>query len=55
MSIKEIWGKGKSMEKELFVATLIILIALLAFGLGRLSKIEEARQPILIEPPTDNQ
>ena len=49
MSIKENWEKVKSYEKELFVAFLIILITLLAFGLGRLSKIESAREPVRIE------
>lgn len=49
MSIKEIWGKVKSCEKEIFVALLVILVALLAFGLGRLSRLEADREPIRIE------
>jgi len=41
--------KGKKYEKELFVTLLVILVAFLAFGLGRLSKIEGSQQPIQIE------
>ncbi len=41
--------KVKSHEKELFVALLVILIALFSFGLGRLSKIKSSQQPIQIE------
>ena len=51
MSIKEIGEKIKSYEKEIFVALLIILVAGLAFGLGRLSKIEEGREPVRVENP----
>ncbi|MCX6713956.1 MAG: hypothetical protein NTV48_02520 [Candidatus Vogelbacteria bacterium] len=39
-------------EKELFYGLLLILVALLAFGLGRLSKIEEAKVPMRIENAT---
>ena len=49
MRIKENWEKVKTYEKELFVACLIILVALLAFGLVRLSKIESAREPVRVE------
>lgn len=49
MSIRQIIEKGKSLEKELFVSLLVILMALLAFGLGRLFKIEGCREPIQIE------
>ncbi len=49
MSIKEILGKVKFYEKELFVALLVILVALLAFGLGRLSRLESSHEPIRIE------
>jgi hypothetical protein len=49
MSIKELIEKGKSWERELFVSILVILVALLSFGLGRLSKIEGCREPIQIE------
>lgn len=36
-------------EKELFVALLVIIVAVLAFGLGRLSRVEGCREPIQIE------
>lgn len=36
-------------EKQLFVAGLVILTALFAFGLGRLVKIEDCREPVQIE------
>ena len=56
MSIKDLIEKGKTLlsrvranEKELFIALLVILVALLSFGLGRLSKIESAQQPVQIE------
>ena len=49
MSIKEIREKVKSHEKELFVTLLVLLVASLSFGLGRLSKIEGCREPIQIE------
>jgi hypothetical protein len=52
MSIKEMLEKGKSHERELFVALLVILTAVLAFGLGRLSKIEGCREPVQIENAT---
>ncbi len=56
MSIKDLIEKGKVYpslvrvyEKELFVALLVVLVALLAFGLGRLSRLEADKQPIQIE------
>ncbi len=56
MSIKEIFKKCKiypplvrTHEKELFVALLVILVAFLAFGLGRLSKIIGCQEPVQIE------
>ncbi|MFA5000969.1 MAG: hypothetical protein WC531_01935 [Candidatus Paceibacterota bacterium] len=56
MSIKDFIEKGKlyptwwrGHEKELFVALLVILVALLAFGLGRLSKIIGCQEPVQIE------
>ncbi len=60
MSIKEILKKCKSFfhladNKDLFVVIIIILSSLASFGLGRLSKIEESRSPIIIEnAPTDS-
>ena len=55
MSINEKWGKVKAYEKELFVALLIILVAGLAFGLGRLTKVEGCREPVQIENATSVQ
>ena len=56
MSIKEKAEKVKDFlvanEKELFYSLMLILVALLAFGLGRLSKIEEAKVPVRIENAT---
>lgn len=54
MSIKEILKKCKSFfslvdNKDIFIVLIIILSSLASFGLGRLSKIEESRSPIIIE------
>ena len=47
--IKGALGKTLDYEKELFVALLVILVALLAFGLGRLSRLESDKMPVTIE------
>jgi hypothetical protein len=39
----------KQYEKDLILATVIILVALISFGLGRLSKIRERKTPITVE------
>lgn len=49
MSLNYYIEKIKSAEKELFMATCIILTGLLGFGLGRLSKLEDRRVPIIIK------
>ena len=36
-------------SREVLLATLILLVGFGAFGLGRLSKIEERRQPVIIQ------
>lgn len=36
-------------NKDIFIALVIILVAFGSFGLGRLSKLEENREPIIIE------
>lgn len=36
-------------QKDIFIALVIILVAFASFGLGRLSKIEDSREPITIE------
>ncbi|MFA6475972.1 MAG: hypothetical protein WCV68_01000 [Candidatus Paceibacterota bacterium] len=47
--IKGKLGKIGEYEKELSVALLVILVALLAFGLGRLSRLESDKMPVQIE------
>ena len=49
MNIAEFIEKCKS--REAYTAALIILVAFASFGLGRLSKLEETREPIKIEYP----
>ncbi len=44
-------GEVARTRSNLFVVALILLVGFLGFGLGRLSKIEEARVPITIEYP----
>lgn len=39
----------KSYESDLILVSVIILVALISFGLGRLSKIGESKIPITIE------
>ena len=39
----------KENNKELYLAAVIILVATISFGLGRLSKIREEKTPITIE------
>lgn len=41
------WGGDN--DKELHLAIIIILVAIISFGLGRLSKIREEKTPITIE------
>lgn len=36
-------------EKDLVIVIVIVMVALISFGLGRLSKIEERKTPIVIE------
>lgn len=43
----------KDFEKDLILVAVIILVALISFGLGRLSKIGESKTPITIESPVD--
>lgn len=42
----------KDREKDLVLAAIIILVALISFGLGRLSKIREIKTPITVENVT---
>ena len=49
MIIQEIVNKCKS--DEVYIALVVIFVGIGAFGLGRLSKIESARQGVTIEAP----
>lgn len=58
MSIKERWEKIKGiadfeemMEKNTFLTMLAVLIALISFGLGRLSGLETVKKDVEIEFP----
>ena len=46
---KRLFVKATESQKELYLATVIILVAIISFGLGRLSKIREEKTPITIE------
>ena len=52
---KRLVGWVKSNNKELYLAAIIILIAAISFGLGRLSKIREEKTPITIENVKENE
>jgi len=58
LSIKEIINKIKQgrdiliNDKTIFIILLIILTACCSFGLGRLSKIEDSQNPLVIKIPT---
>jgi len=49
MSIKEIVEKVKANEPTLFIALLVLLVSLAAYGLGRWSRLEDRREPVRIE------
>jgi len=52
--IKKCKLKLKPLEQEIILIMIIILIALISFGLGRLSKIRENKTPITIENISGN-
>jgi hypothetical protein len=52
--IKKCKLKLKPYEQDVILVTIIILVALISFGLGRLSKIRENRTPITIENAVRN-
>ena len=52
---KRLAGWVKTNNKELYLATIIILTAVISFGLGRLSKIREEKTPITIENVKENE
>ena len=51
---KRLAGWVKTNNKELYLAAIIILVAVISFGLGRLSKIREEKTPITIENVKEN-
>lgn len=42
-------GWIKNNDKELYLASVVVLVAVIGFGLGRLSKIREEKTPITIK------
>jgi len=52
--LKKVNDKIKPVENDLILIIVIILVALISFGLGRLSKIRENKTPITIENVADN-
>jgi len=46
--------RGGGDNNELYLAAIIILVAVISFGLGRLSKIREEKTPITIENVKEN-
>ncbi len=52
--IKQVKDKIKPMENDFILIIVIILVALISFGLGRLSKIRENKIPITIENAISN-
>ena len=51
---KRLVGWVKNNNTELYWAAVIILVAVISFGLGRLSKIREEKTPITIENLKEN-
>ncbi len=51
---KRLIGWVKSNNNELYLTAIIILTAVISFGLGRLSKIREEKTPITIENVKEN-
>lgn len=52
--IKKVNDKIKPIENDVILVIVIILVALISFGLGRLSKIRENKMPITIENAVSN-
>jgi hypothetical protein len=48
MSVTYYIEKIKESERDIYLALVILLVGLLGFGLGRLSKLEERKTPIMI-------
>ena len=53
-TIKKCKLKIKPYEQDIILALVIILVALISFGLGRLSKIRENKTPITVENTVSN-
>src|SRR3989344_8413380 len=51
---KRLAGWVKTNNTDLYLAAIIILVAVISFGLGRLSKIREEKTPITIENVKEN-
>ena len=51
--IAKVKEKLKPIENDIILVVVIILVALISFGLGRLSKIRENKTPITIESATN--
>ncbi len=50
--IEQVKAKIKPIENDLILVIVIILVALISFGLGRLSKIRENKTPITVDSST---
>ncbi|MBI5140167.1 MAG: hypothetical protein HZA94_01855 [Candidatus Vogelbacteria bacterium] len=48
-SVEQILINIKSKKREIFFVASVVLVGLLGFGLGRLSKIDEGREPVIIK------
>lgn len=46
---KRAFAKAVESKRELYLAIVIVLVSVISFGLGRLSKIREEKTPITIE------
>ncbi len=54
LNIKEIFQKIKPYENDIILVFVIVFVALIAFGLGRLSAVSEKKIPITIENMSDS-
>lgn len=46
---KRAYAKAMENKKDLYLVVVVVLVAIISFGLGRLSKIREEKTPIIIE------
>lgn len=51
---KRAYAKAVENKKDLYLVVVVILVAIISFGLGRLSKIREEKTPIIIENALSN-